>query len=131
MRILRVLSIMAAAASAALAGCEQATAPVVAALGGTTSAAGSLAISPGRATLNAGTTLQLATNAPLAQQNQIQWGSSNTTVATISPSGLVNAVAAGTTTITARYSTDTTRVATATIDVIGAAGTTGSNPTTP
>jgi uncharacterized protein YjdB len=117
-------------AATILAGCDLSPANRLAGVGFPTGAT-ALAISPDHVTLTAGSSLQLTTNAPLAQQNQLQWGSSNTAVATISPSGLVNAVAAGTTTITARYSTDTTRVATAAIDVIGTAGTTRTPVITP
>lgn len=130
MRVIRLVPLFGLAAAASLAACDQTTAPMLAGIGGPT-AASALVISPGHVTMTAGSSLQLATNAPLGQQNQLQWVSSNTAVATISPSGLVNAIAAGTTTITARYSTDTTRVATATIDVIGTAGTTGTTVTTP
>ena len=63
--------------------------------------------------------LRMMTNAPQALQSQVQWNSLQSTVATISPSGLVTAIRAGTTTIVARYAFDTTRVATAIVTVTG------------
>ena len=74
-----------------------------------------------------GSSIQLNTNAPLSLQNQVQWSSLKSTVATVTPSGLVTGVAVGTATITARYVFDTTRVATAVVDVTG---TTVTNPGT-
>jgi hypothetical protein len=124
-----------ATATVLLAACEQSTSPAIAGLGGafttpTTSNAGSsapLVISPGRAQLIVGGSIQLNTNAPLSLQNQVQWSSLRSTVAAVSPSGLVTGVAVGTATITARYVFDTTRVATAVVDVTG---TTVTNPGT-
>jgi hypothetical protein len=111
-----------AVAAASLSGCESTSSPVVAAVGGTTAAVNStdaLLISPGRVTVTAGTSVQLNTNAPSNLRAQVQWSSSNTTVAAVSPSGLVSGIAPGSSLITARYSFDTTRVATAVVDVNG------------
>jgi uncharacterized protein YjdB len=76
-------------------------------------------ISPTTAQLRVGGTFQFNTNAPTSLQSQVQWGSLESTVATVSPSGLVTAVAVGAATITARYAFDSTRVATATVTVTG------------
>ncbi|HTI07524.1 MAG TPA: alpha-amylase family glycosyl hydrolase [Puia sp.] len=75
-------------------------------------------LSPTSATLNAGATTQLtATIAPANATNQaVTWTSANTAIATVSASGLVTAVAAGTTTITVK-TTDQAKTATATITV--------------
>jgi uncharacterized protein YjdB len=115
-----------------LAACDQATLPRIAGLGGTTTAQSSnpngspaLAVVPSRIQLAAGATFQFATNAPQALQSQVQWNSVQSTVATISPSGLVTAIRAGTTTIVARYAFDTTRVATAIVTVTGTTTGTG------
>jgi hypothetical protein len=132
---MRISFIVMATTVALLAACQESTSPIIAGLGGgvtepTSNNAGStapLAISPNRVQLLVGGTVQLNTNAPASLQNQIQWGSVRSTVAAVSPSGLVTAVAVGTTTITARYLFDTTRVATAVVDVTG---TTVTNPPT-
>ena len=117
----RLILATATTAAAALAGCDGTTSPFVAAVGGTTAAnsADALVISPGHVSVKAGTTVQLSTNAPANLSSQVQWSSSSTTVATVSPSGLVNAVSAGSSVISARYTFDTTRVATAIVDVSG------------
>lgn len=112
------------AAVAALAGCDGRTI-LLAGVSADTTNGNTLIITPNPATVTAGSSIQLATNAPLTQQSQVQWGSSNTTVATISPSGSVHGIRAGTVTISARYSFDTTRVATSTLNVIALPGTPG------
>jgi uncharacterized protein YjdB len=110
-----------------LAACDQ-TSTRIAGIGGTTAldtgnntggGVTALSISPNRVQLLVGGTVQLSTNAPFSLQNQVQWGSLQSTVAVISPSGLVTGVAPGTATVTARYAFDTTRVASATIVVTG------------
>lgn len=133
-------------AALALTACDQATAPRLAGLGGTAAATGTnnnttqpLIVNPNRLELAVGATFQLTTNAPATLQNQVQWSSLQSAIAAISPSGLVTAVAPGTAVIIARYAFDTTRVSTATIDVVGtpttggtSGGTTGSgNPGAP
>jgi uncharacterized protein YjdB len=125
---MRTPLIIVAAAVALLAGCEQAITPTVAGLGGTTavppgnvsSNTAPLIISPASAQLRVGGTFQFGTNAPTALQSQVEWGSLESTIATVSPSGLVTAVAIGAATITARYAFDSSRVATATVTVTGA-----------
>ncbi|HEY4218013.1 MAG TPA: Ig-like domain-containing protein [Gemmatimonadaceae bacterium] len=107
--------------SATVGACGDTATPTVAGLGGTdtTTSGSSLAISPNQVQLLTGGSQQLTTNAPASLQNQVQWGSLQTTIAIISPSGFVTAVGAGTATITANYSSDTTDVATATVVVTG------------
>jgi uncharacterized protein YjdB len=125
--------IIVAAAAVFVAGCEKAIAPTVAGLGGTTanppgnvsSSTAPLVISPATAQLRVGATFQFTTNAPTSLQSQVQWGSLESTVATVSPSGLVTAAAVGAATITARYAFDSARVATATVTVTGATTTSG------
>jgi uncharacterized protein YjdB len=65
-----------------------------------------VSVSPTSATLNVGGTQQLtATVSPSTASNQnVTWSSSNTSVATVSNTGLVTAVAAGSATITVRTS---------------------------
>jgi uncharacterized protein YjdB len=107
-------------AFAAVGACGEATTPIVAGIGGGTISGDStsaLAISPSLVQLVPGGTSQLTTNAPASLQTQVQWSSLQTTIAAISPTGLVTAVGPGTATITARYSSDTTNVATATVVV--------------
>jgi uncharacterized protein YjdB len=123
---MRINLIVVSVAAAMLAACDQSTTPAIAGLGGTTSVPSGggvssntapLAILPNHAQLLVGATFQFTTNAPTSLQNQVQWSSLQSTVATVSPTGLITAVAVGTATITARYSFDSTRVATATVDV--------------
>ena len=107
-------------AAGMLAACGEAASPIVAGLGSSTNTAAngsSLAISPNQVQLRVGGTAQLSTNAPMNLQNQVQWASDPTTIASISPSGLVTALAAGTATVSARYSSDTAQFATATVVV--------------
>ena len=110
-------------AFAAIGACGEAANPTIAGLGGGSTGPGNgtsaLAISPNSVQLFPGGTSQLSTNAPAASQNQVQWNSLQTTIATISPTGFVTALAPGTATITARLSSDTANVATATVIVTG------------
>jgi hypothetical protein len=121
-----------------LAACDQSTSPSIAGVGGTSGLppgnvsnnTAALVIAPSHVQLVVGGTSQLSTNASTSLQNQVQWGSLKSTVATVSPTGLVTAVGVGTTIITARYSFDSTRVATATIDVTAGTTNTGSGSMT-
>jgi len=61
----------------------------------------SVTIQPGRVTLDPGGTVQLTASARPRKFRSFAWASSNRAVATVSASGLVTAVAAGTATITA------------------------------
>ena len=76
-----------------------------------------LFITPNQVTIAVGSQVQLTTNAGSSQQGQLQWFSSNTIVATVSPTGLVTGFAAGVVTITARFIFDTLQAATATVIV--------------
>jgi uncharacterized protein YjdB len=128
--------ILASIAAVALAACDQSSSTRIAGLGAGTTASGgnsnnggvtTLSISPNRVQLIVGGTAQLTTNAPFSLQSQVSWASLQSTIALVSPAGLVTAVAPGTATVTARYTFDTTRVAAATIIVTGT--TTGSGNT--
>lgn len=122
---MRMQSIIALAAVMAIAACDAATSPKLAGLSGPGGTSGGtdggnkttqqLVITPNLVQLNVGTTYQLSTNATAAQQSRIQWSSLAPAIVTVTQAGLVSAVGAGTTTIVARYSFDTTNVATATI----------------
>jgi len=126
------LILLITAAAAMLAACDQAISPGVAGLGSTTTGQSTstggttaLAIVPNRIQLAAGATFQLSTNAPSNLQSRVQWSSQQSTVAAVSPTGLVSAISAGTATIIARYSFDTTRAATAVVTVTGTTTSTG------
>jgi hypothetical protein len=106
-------------AAALLAACDQSGTFNLVGLGVTATGNAPLVITPNQLTLNVGGTAQLRTNAPQSLQNQVQWSSLETTIVTISPSGSIDAVGAGTATIRARYATDTTNVASATVTVTG------------
>ena len=75
---------------------------------GVTTSIISLAVSPTSKTLNVGETVQLTgTKNPSTASEGTQWTSSNTSVATVSNSGLVTAKSAGTATITFKNSAST------------------------
>lgn len=105
--------------AAALLACDQSGAFTLAGLGTTAAGNAALVISPNKVTLSVGGAAQLSTNAPLNLQTQVQWSSLESTIVTVSPSGLINAVGPGTATVTARFATDTTNVGSATITVTG------------
>jgi hypothetical protein len=110
-----------------LSACEQSTMPIVAGIGGTATIPpgnistniAPLVITPTSVQLRLNGVFQFSTNAPTTLQNQVEWSSLASTIVTVSPTGLVNAVGLGTAIITARYSFDTTRVARATVTVNG------------
>jgi uncharacterized protein YjdB len=106
-----------AIAAAAVGACDSnnqvaAIAPVV-----PNSVTPALIIAPNQVTIAVGAQAQLSTNAGASQQGQLQWSSSNTIVATVSPTGLVTGFSAGAATITARFVFDTLQAATATVIV--------------
>jgi uncharacterized protein YjdB len=106
-------------AFAALAGCDsRSTDPTVAAIAGpgVLSASAALTISPSEVTITVGSTTQLSTNAG-AQSSQLQWFSSNSAIATVTNTGLVTAFSPGTATITARFTSDTNKSASASVIV--------------
>jgi uncharacterized protein YjdB len=76
-----------------------------------------LVITPSQLQLAPGTSAQLSTNAPTAVQSQLRWSSSQTAVASVSSTGLVTGFGTGSASITVRYASDTTNVASATIIV--------------
>jgi hypothetical protein len=61
----------------------------------------SVSVSPASATVQAGSTVQLTATSKPTQAPSFTWSSSNNSVATVTQSGLVTGVAAGTATITA------------------------------
>ena len=109
----------------AIAACDQSTTGgTIAGLGGTksttdTTAAAALIISPTQVQLAVGGKFQLSTNAPLNLQSQVQWRTSTATVAIVSATGLVTAIAPGAATVTARYVFDTSRVSSTAVNVVG------------
>lgn len=109
-------------ASAAIAACDTATNPRIAQLGPTTGADSvvRLTISPATIQIAVGAQFQLTTNAAPAQVAQVQWATLQGNIAGVSPDGVVTGFAPGSATITARYSFDTTQVASATVNVTGA-----------
>jgi hypothetical protein len=110
MRSLAALGLALAAASA----CEVATQPIVASLHGPPSSA-ALTVLPSSVTIGVGSSAQLSTNA--SDANQLQWFSSNTSVATVSSTGLVTGFSPGTALISVRFASDTANVSTATVVV--------------
>jgi hypothetical protein len=116
---MRMQSMLALAASVAIAACDASTSPRLAGLNGPGGVSGGtdtttpLSISPNLVQMTVGTTFQLSTNAASGQQSQLQWSSLNTAIATVSQTGLISAVAPGVTTIVARFAFDTTNAATA------------------
>ena len=79
-----------------------------------------MSVSPTSKTLNIGETVQLTgTKNPSTTSEGTQWTSSNTSVATVSNSGLVTAKSAGTATITFKNSSST-KSASCTITVYSA-----------
>ena len=113
-----MLPVITLGVAALFAACETSTDPKVASVGGqgTTASNLTLTISPNDVTISVGRNVQLATNA--GSSAQLQWTSSNNSVATVSSSGLVTAFSPGATLIVARFTSDTTRSASATVNVI-------------
>jgi len=118
-----VLGVGIAIAASVLA-CDQATEPMIAIIPSVTGGAGSdsapaLQVLPNAVQIPIGGSALLQTNAPLSLRNQVQWLSRQSTIASVSPSGTVTALAPGVASIVARYAFDTTRAATATVTVLG------------
>lgn len=126
---MRMQSIFALAATVAIAACDASANARLAGLNGPGGTSGGvdtttpLSISPSLVQMTVGTTFQLSSNAASAQQSQVQWSSLNTAIATVSQTGLISAIAPGVTTIVARFSFDTAKVATTNVVV--------SSPATP
>ena len=110
----------------ALAACDQAFPPTVAAIAGTSvNASGTidtttLVITPSHTQIIAGTSLQLSLNVAA----QATWTSSVASTASVSSTGLVTGLRPGTTIITAQLVNAPTRVASAVVDVLTATSTT-------
>jgi uncharacterized protein YjdB len=117
----RVTTLAVVAVMGLLSACDTSASPTVAGIGGGTSINGRqpLIVTPSSITLAAGSSFQLATNAPPGLQPLLQWASLDETVVTVSPSGMIEGVGAGTATITVNYSDDTANVGTSIITVIG------------
>ncbi|HEX4684148.1 MAG TPA: Ig-like domain-containing protein [Gemmatimonadaceae bacterium] len=115
--------IAAGAVIACAVACDESTDPRLAVISiGTTQSSSSLSITSSTSQINVGSVVQLQTNAPLNLQNQLQWASSQPSVAPVTPTGSVQGIAPGTAVISVRYSFDTTNVATAVIKVNTVAG---------
>ncbi|MEO7084853.1 MAG: Ig-like domain-containing protein [Gemmatimonadaceae bacterium] len=108
---------LASAAALSLAACDASTTPYIAGVGTTTTGSSGLTITPSTATVRVGATVQLSVSGGTAQASSVEWSSSQSTVAAISPSGLVTGIAAGTASIVGRLATDTTVSGSATITV--------------
>jgi len=109
-----------AAATVSLAACDQAINPIIASLGGGTTSGDTttvtLVLTPAAPQLTVAQTVQLSTNAATSLL-PIQWTTSDATVATVSSTGLVTAIGAGTATITAKSSVDANATGTALVTV--------------
>jgi hypothetical protein len=81
-----------------------------------------LVVSPSFIQLAAASTAQLSTNAPSNLVSQVRWTSLQPAIASVSQTGLVTTLIAGTATVVARYVFDTTNVASATIVVTAVGG---------
>jgi len=86
-----------------------------------------ISVSPSSASLTVGDTQQLtATISPSNATNKnVNWASDTTSVATVSSSGLVTAIAAGTATITVTSAADSSKKATCTVTVTASGGSGG------
>ena len=100
-----------------LAACDSSTSPIVGGIGATIVSNSAFAIAPNRVHLTVGQSTQLTTNALLSPGTDVEWGSRMPVIASVTPTGRVTAVSPGTTTVFARLSSDTTRMATATVEV--------------
>jgi hypothetical protein len=113
---------LAASAAFSVLACDTATSPGIGRLLGpdtlthdTTSSTAQLVVNPSFVQLAAASTVQLSTNAPGNLSSQVRWTSLQPTIASVSQTGLVTTLVAGTATIVARYTFDTANVAAATV----------------
>lgn len=120
---------LAASAALCILACDTASSPGIGRLLGpdtlthdTTSSTTQLVVTPSFVQLAAASVLQLSTNAPGNLASQVRWTSLQPTIASVSQTGRVTTLTAGTATITARYVFDTTNVAAATILVTPVGG---------
>jgi Bacterial Ig-like domain (group 2) len=105
-----------------IAACDTANPPTIAGIGPVITTpivvvAPRIVILPSQVFVGLGAIFQLRTNAPADLVNQIQWNTLNGTVATVSPTGVVNAVGVGTAVITARFAFDTLNVDASVVNV--------------
>src|SRR5437763_1492493 len=123
-RFLRLIALAALAVAAGVVACERATTPIE-----PPAAVASVDLTPPSATVQVGQTVQLTAiprdaNGAALSGRVVTWSSSNTSVASVSPTGLVTGVVAGSATITATSegksgtaSITVTNVPVATVDV--------------
>ena len=118
-----------ATAALSIVACDTASSPGIGRLLGpdtlthdTTSSTAQLVVTPSFVQLAAASTVQLSTNAPSNLASQVRWTSLQSTIASVSQTGLVTTLTAGTATVVARYAFDTTNVASATIVVTPVGG---------
>src|SRR5438874_1587686 len=100
-RSLRLIALAALAVAAGVVACERATTPI-----GPPAAVASVDLTPPSATVQVGQTVQLTAiprdaNGNALSDRTVTWTSSNTSVAAVSPTGLVRGLVAGSATITA------------------------------
>lgn len=126
----RLLSFaLAASAAFSILACDTASSPGIGRLLGpgsltqdTTSSTAQLVVTPSFVQLAVASTVQLSTNAPSSLTSQVRWTSLQSTIASVSQTGRVTTLTAGTATIVARYAFDSTNVASATIVVTPVGG---------
>ncbi len=106
-----------ATAVSALAACDTQVGNI-ASLGPVIPSAGRIVITPSTGQIHVGGVIQLTTNATIDQVSQLEWNSAPSTVATVSPTGLVTGFGTGTAVITVQVASDTTITGTAIITVI-------------
>ncbi len=127
---LRVIALAALTVAAAIGACERATTPI-----GPPASVASVDVTPATTTVPAGQTVQLSAkpkdvNGTFLSGRTVTWTSSNTSVATVSLTGLVAGAVAGSATITATSegksgtsSVTVTNIAVASVDVTPATAT--------
>jgi uncharacterized protein YjdB len=107
------------AAVVAAVACDTSDSPDIASVSIGNGNVSGFAISPTRVRLLVGDNVQLSTNMPREQFNlNVAWASTDPAIAFVSPTGLVTGGQIGTATIYATLLTDTTQVATSTVQVL-------------
>lgn len=128
--MLKLLRVTLAASAALCIACDTASSPGIGRLLGpdtltqdtTTSSTTQLVVTPSFVQVAVASTIQLSTNAPGTLASQVRWTSLQSTIASVTQTGRVTTLTAGTATIVARYVFDTTNVASATIVVTPVGG---------
>jgi hypothetical protein len=121
----RVSFIGLALCALAIAACDYRTTPRLGVLepvgdtGTTNPSTARLTIIPNRVQLAIGSSFQLTTDAPFNLESRVQWRSLQPGIVAVTPGGVVTAIGAGTASVMARYSFDTTITALATVTVVG------------